>query len=490
MPSKQQNTGSELQNQVLAQTLEELRWPQSRLVSEITAYMGPGYIRRSTVSEWVRKGRVPRDPLPTVVAHVLSDAAGKKITVADLWGEAGKESSLWMPADRCLNMSRNYQSVLGVAEDWSVHTTKAMDADCRNFMAVSGANLTIPAWDFVKNLPSGALVELPESVGKNGSMKVTSSMVDVLESTIKEIEILDDHEGGDSNNLRFLHNVFSVIADYVKSNNFTDDRTRQRLLTAWAQLCRIGGFMAFDAGCHGYAQRLFHTGLQVTQNTGDRQLGAHILVHLSQQAVYRGFPNDAIRLAEAGMQAAKGTSLAVRALITWEYARAQAAMGNVYACRDAMENARSLVESPNMLATRPSYLYLLNANMMETNNGHSLLTLAQKSPSNARRLVAEAEKLLAPHMASGFRSEFSRQVLLRGSWLARGYLWCGELEQAVKTGATLLDLIPSVRSHQAITVLRRLGSEIAQCRGAQRVPYVAEFSENLQRSLAAAAVYS
>ncbi|MGI8647598.1 MAG: hypothetical protein ACR2JX_05135 [Mycobacteriales bacterium] len=385
-------------------------------------------------------------------------------------------------------MSPDYQSVLALAEDWNIHTGKARNADCRKFMAVSRAKLTIPAWSFVKNLATEIPVELPVSTSLNGSMKVTSSMVSVLESTIKEIEILDDHEGGDSNNLRFLHSVFIVIAGYIKSNNFTDDRTRQRLLTAWAQLCRIGGFMAFDAGCHGYAQRLFHTGLQVAQNTGDRQLGAHILVHLSQQAVYRGYPKDAIQLAEAGMQAAKGTSLAVRALITWEYARAQAAMGNVYACHDAIEKARSFVGDPSMLGTRPPYLYWVNSEMMETNNGHSLLTLAQKSPSNTQRLVDEAEKLLTPHMTSGFRREFSRQVLLRGSWLARGYLWCGELEQAVKTGATLLDLIPSVRSHQAITVLRRLGSEIAQCRGAQRVPYVAEFSENLQRSLAAAAV--
>ncbi len=486
---KRKDARTECRNQVLTTVLEELGWPQSRLVAEVCGYMGSGYISRSTVSEWVSQGRVPRDPLPTVVAHVLSDAAGKTITVTDLWQDAGKESSLWMSADHGLKTSCDYQGVLNLADDWIVNAEKEMNSDRRHFMALSGATLTLPASSFLEHPSLGIPSISPKEVGISGSIKVTPSMVDVLESTIKKIEILDDHEGGDGNNLRFVHGIFSTIAGYVKADNFVDDRTRQRVLTAWAQICRIGGFMAFDAGRHGYAQRLFRTGLQVTHNTGDRQLGSHILVHLSQQAVYRGYPKDAIQLAEAGMETAKGTSLAVRALITWEYARAQAAMGNVYGCHDAMERARSFVDSSRMLATRPSYLYWLNAEMMETNNGHSLLTLAQASSRNTRRLVGEAEKLLTPYMASTshFRREFSRQILLRGAWLARGYLWCGELEQAVKTGKALLDLVPSVRSHQAISVLRRFSSELTQYRSARHTPYVAEFSENLQRSLATAA---
>jgi hypothetical protein len=365
-----------------------------------------------------------------------------------------------------------------------------MNSDRRHFMALSGAALTTPVSSFLGNPSSEFPTELPKKPNISGSIKVTPAIAHVLESTIKEVEILDDREGGDENNLRFVHAIFTTIAGHVKSGNFTDDYTRRRLLTAWAQLCRIGGFMAFDAGRHGYAQRLFRTGLQVSQSIGDRQIGAHILVHLSQQAVCRGYAKDAIQLAEAGMETAKDTSLAVRTLITWGYARAQAAMGNDRACHDAMETARNLIYHPNMLATRPSHLYWLNPQMMETNNSQSLLTLAQTSPRNTRRLVTEAENLLTPHMGSNrdFSSEFSRIALFRGSWLARGYLWCGELEQTVNTGAALLDLIPVVRSHQNLAILRQLSSELTQHRSAQRTPYVAEFSENLNHVLAARAV--
>jgi hypothetical protein len=387
--------------------------------------------------------------------------------------------------------SWSYRGVLSLADDWIVNADKSMNSDRRHFMALSGAALTTPAWSFMENLKSHGNVLSSAKFGDVKSIKITPLMVNVLESTIKEIEVLDDAEGGDGNNLRFVHNVFSTIAGYVKSDNFTDDHTRKRTFTAWAQLCRIGGFMAFDAGCHGYAQRIFRTGLQLSHNIGDRQTGAHILVHLSQQAVYRGHAKDAIQLAHAGMETAKGTSLAVQALITWEYARAQAAMGNSHACHEAMDKARHLLDSPKAISTRPSYLYWLNPEMMETNNGHSLLTLAQASSKNTHRLVDEAEKLLTPSMSStsDFRREFSRQVLLRGSWLTRGYLWCGELERAVKTGTALLDLIPSVRSHQAITVLRQLNSELAQYPGIRRNPNITEFSENLSRCLAAPAVH-
>ena len=490
MVGMRQDARAERKNQVLARLLGELGWSQGRLVAEVNAYMGRGYIGRSTVSEWVTQDRVPRDPLPVVVAHVLSTAVDRNIAVTDLWQDIDRKSSLWMSADHGMDTSLDYRGVLSLANDWIVNADKSMNSDRRHFMALSGVALTTPAWSFMENLKSHGNVLSSAKFGDVKSIKITPLMVNVLESTIKEIEVLDDSEGGDGNNLRFVHNVFSTMAGYVKSDNFTDDRTRKRLLTAWAQLCRIGGYIAFDAGRHGYAQRIFRTGLQVSQTVGDRQIGAHILGHLSQQAVYRGNAKDAVQLAEASVRTAKGTSLAIRTIANWEYARAQAAIGDAYACHEAMETARNLINSPTALTTRPSYLYWLNPEMMETNNSHSLLTLAQTSPRNAHRLVAEAENLLTPHMESNrdFRRDFSRVVLLRCSWLARGYLWCGELEQAVKAGKTLLELVPSVRSKQAITVLRRFGTELTQYRSAQRTPYVGEFSENLNRALAATAV--
>lgn len=485
-----ENLSNECKNQVLAEVLAELGWSQGRLVSAVTEYLGPGYIGRSTVSEWVRQGRVPRDPLPTVVAHVLSDAAGRKIGVTDLWQHAGKASSPWTSADHGLDMSWDYQSVLGVADDWITNAGRTMDYDRRRFMALSGATLTLPAWSFVENMPHEPSTEFLSSVGARDSMKVTPSIVNILESTTKELEILEEREGGNDNTLRFAHSTFNKVADYVKSGNFSDKHTQQRLLTVWAQLCRIAGFIALDAGKHGLAQRYYFTGLQVTSTNGDSELGAHILSNLSYQATQRGRGN-AVQLAEAAMAAAdQCPSLAIQAFTASRYALAQASMGNDYACRTAMDKARNLLESPDMPTTRPRYLSWFDTTMLDTHSGHSLLVLAQSTSRDARYLIDAAQNLLSPHMVgtSDFRGEFSRDVLFWGSWLARGYVRCGELEQAVHTGATLLDIIPSVHSQRTTTLLRHLNSELSRYRGALKNPRIAKFSKNLNRSLETAAV--
>ena len=49
--------------------LGELTWSPSLLAEAVNGVLGPGYVARGTVSEWLHQDRVPRDPLPTVVAH-------------------------------------------------------------------------------------------------------------------------------------------------------------------------------------------------------------------------------------------------------------------------------------------------------------------------------------------------------------------------------------------------------------------------------------
>jgi hypothetical protein len=58
-------------NAVLGMLLAELGWSPSRLAKAVNGVLGPGYVARSTVSEWLHQDRVPRHPLPTVVAHLI-----------------------------------------------------------------------------------------------------------------------------------------------------------------------------------------------------------------------------------------------------------------------------------------------------------------------------------------------------------------------------------------------------------------------------------
>ncbi|MGH9643162.1 MAG: hypothetical protein ACRD3Q_12145, partial [Terriglobales bacterium] len=51
------------------------------MAREINREIGQAYVARSTASEWLTISRIPRQPLPTVIANVLSQACRRKIAV-------------------------------------------------------------------------------------------------------------------------------------------------------------------------------------------------------------------------------------------------------------------------------------------------------------------------------------------------------------------------------------------------------------------------
>lgn len=477
-------------NQMLSTVLEDAGWSCARVAGEVNRCMGSDYIGRSTVSEWVNKGRVPREPLPTVVAHVLSEAAGRKISVTELWGRPGAESSLWVSVDEGYPMPKGFGVIIGIAQDWITYTGESMDVDRRELLAVSGTTLTGVAWKYAQEpLPSGPWALQKNAYASNG-VRITPGIVTMLETQVEGLKKLDNHEGGNRDTLRIAHRYFHTMAEYVKTGAAVDAPTQQRLLRLWVTLCAFAGSMALDAQLYGLAQRYWFTGLHVTHATGDAQFGAGILGYLCFQAAHRGHGHDAAQLGEAAMKMAeKGDNAAVQALVTSRYAEAQAALGNESACRTAIDEARNLLATPGALASKPPYMSWFDTRMLASQNGRSLLTLAQRNPRASHALIEHADTLLTPHVSRGseFAQDFQRDALFWGAWHARSYVWRNELEHAAATGTTLIDLSRSVRSQRCTAVLRQLHTELTQRRGALHNPRVAEFSRKLTAAITTAA---
>jgi hypothetical protein len=479
MTSKQK-TGSVSANVVLSGLLSDLGWSINRAAREINAYMGPGYIARSSVGEWINNGRVPREPLPTVVAYLLSNALGRQVTVADLWGPGVKKSTSWVPADHGQHYMRGgYPGVLGAAYNWITNVGKSMDTDRRKFMAVSGAALTAFALTCF-DTPAAGAANVKATTSAPDAVRITPGILDALETTISGLRKLDDVEGGNPNSLRLAHHHFRTVAGYVRSGNVADSHTRHRLLEVWAQLAWLSGWMAFDAGEHGLAQRYLRTGLQITHVTENRELSVELLGCLVHQAIFREQPRDASELAHAAIEMSKNTSPAVQALATCWHANAQAANGNSYACYAAIDNARSKLNTSGALENRPEWLYWFHPDTLQSRLGWSLLNLAQTqaNPSTARRVLEQAETIVAPYVVSA--TAFPRTALYHGAWLARSYVWRDELEQAVATGAVCLELLQKVHSPRCNNVLHKFTNELKQHRGARSNRRVTELTAALQ----------
>lgn len=372
----------------------------------VNGALGPSYVPRSTVSEWLKQDRLPREPLPTVVAHLISDALDREVPVAQLWSGRAQPAEFWVPADHGLRLPWTAAGTVEILDDWLRHTGGSIGMDRRIFLAVSGSSLTAPAWGYVDHLGirGDSFAALAD---ERRSITVTSAMVNAVAAGTAGIRNLGDGEGGNDDNLRFLHHHLLWVTKLLRQGRFTSSAVADRLLTEWAQLAQLGAWMAHEAGQHGLSQRYFTSGLHAAHTAGDRTVGTYLLAFASQRRVIQGrlddgvdlgrAARDAVELANAAYEGAKSTPPAVRALAVSTLANAQAAVGNAHGFHTAADEARTLLDTPGALDTRPTYLTWFGPSALESQLAQGALTLAEVSSRDSRRLREGADTTLGRH---------------------------------------------------------------------------------------------
>ncbi|MEW1721631.1 hypothetical protein [Streptomyces sp. NPDC093109] len=451
------------QNAQLAKYLEHLKWSPARLARAVNAVLGPGYVARTTVADWITKGRIPRDPLPTVTAHVLAEALGRPVPLHHLWGPGlRRPSAAWVRADDGLPPPTAPGATVETATQWVLQD--GGDMDRRTFLAISGATFTGPAF----NGTAAHADTTPNTSAHHTSahdLVVTPAITDAVSATVDAVRRLDDSEGGDRSTLRYAHRQFTGVADYVRANHYTDPATRNRTINLWAQLAQTIGWMAMDAGLHGLAQRYFLTGLTAAHESRDPALVSHIHGCLTYQAITLGRLRDAIDLANAAIATARNAPPAVRALAAARHAHAHAALGDIHGLRQSTDEARRHLDHPDALASRPPWLYWLTDLKVVT--GQSLIVAAfagNAADSHRTALLTEADPLITGWLGTHAERTEDRDALLHGTWLARSYLRRDDVEQALITATSLLQYAATVRSAQVRGILHDLETDLARRR--------------------------
>ncbi|MGH3694042.1 MAG: hypothetical protein ACRDRX_08670 [Pseudonocardiaceae bacterium] len=455
-------------NAVLGALLGELGWSLSQLAEVINDSLGPGSVGRSTVSDWVHHDRVPRDPLPTVVAHLLSDALDREVPVAQVWSGRAQPAEFWVPADAELRLPWTTMGTVEVLDDWLRHTGGTIGMDRRIFLAVSGATLTGPAWDYVDRLATRG-ASFATLASERCSITVTSAMVDTVAATTASIRRLGDVEGGNADNLRFVHHHLTWVAKLLRQARFTSAAVADRLLAEWAQLAQVAAWMANDARQYGLCQRYFISGLRAAHTAGDRSIGTLLLAEMGQARVHQGrlgdgvdlgrAARDAVELANAAYEAARATPVAMRALAASRFAMAQAAVGNARGFHATAEEARALLDTPGALDTRPPYLGWFGPASLEGFVAQGTLTLAAATSRDSRALVGSAEQVLGRRVTDPGTTP--RIAVFHAVRLARAHLATGDLDRAVPTAQLALRRLATVRSQRCSLVLRRLEEDLA-----------------------------
>jgi DNA-binding XRE family transcriptional regulator len=191
---------------------------------------------------------------------------------------------------------------------------------------------------------------------------VGRSDVDALWEMCTAFADADHRLGGGYARSTLLHYINEVVLPLLQGS-YTDAIGRE-LMAATARLCDLCGFMNFDEGSQGLAQRYFIQALRLAQASGNRALGAHILADMSMQAHHLGDPAQALDLASAGYRTARGCgSLSTAARCAALEGRAHALRGDQRACAQACAVAeRALVRA--VPAEEPAWIRFFTADQM------------------------------------------------------------------------------------------------------------------------------
>ncbi|MFF5265018.1 hypothetical protein ACFY4C_39550 [Actinomadura viridis] len=147
--------------------------------------------------------------------------------------------------------------------------------DRRSFLALFGASITSPAHEWLIAHP---ITRLASTAGTT----VPADVVDRLDDMTASLRRMDDKVGG-GQLLHLVREHLRYVTTLLRTGRYNDSVGRRLHATA-AELLRLAGFVSFDSGHHGLAQRYWGAGLRTAHAAGDRALGANIVGFMSCQA--------------------------------------------------------------------------------------------------------------------------------------------------------------------------------------------------------------
>src|SRR3989440_355721 len=312
-----------LPNDRLAALLAEAGWSNAGLARRVNDQCRSRGASRSytptSVANWM-SGMVPAAPVPEILTHLFSEHLGRLITHADLAYAEDLSVDLglaWEPTIRA--------TVGTVAKLWRV------DMERRAVLLASawlGSAFATPTREWLIDWAM-------DETSHTGGRRIGTAEIDVVWSMCHTFADADHRLGGGYARTALIHYFNDVVLPML-DGTYTEDVGRL-LLAAIGRLCDLAGFMAFDSGAQGLAQRYYIQALRLAQASRDRALGAHILADMAMQAHYVGHPTEAVSLARAGQRAAleSGSYSSVARCSALE-ARAHALSGDGASCARAM----------------------------------------------------------------------------------------------------------------------------------------------------------
>ncbi|MGN2636515.1 hypothetical protein ACTD5D_10040 [Nocardia takedensis] len=455
--------GEKRANDELRRLLYEIGWSPYELARRVNRVVSPERrVHAKTPFAWRDRGTVPRDPLPAVVAGILTEARGQTVTADQLWPGTGTRGAVWLAASTGI-----------CAGTWPVDETIALldessvSADARTYFAVSGPELISVAASWAST--EQPVISLPRLNAP--SVHLTLEFVEHLEQNLAQLRRLDDGCGGELV-LRTITHQLRLAIDLLTEAGYRD-AIGQRLLSVAGQMAQLAGWLAFDLGRHGFAQRMYLLGLRAAAGSGDRQLGGLILSCIAFQQTWRERPHDAVAIMNSVSQGLRHTATPrVTALVAMREARAFATAGMHRETSIALDRAWTALARGSR-EDDPSWTYWMDETVLISEAGRCHLHLGD---------TVAAELQLSQGLAQ-LGDSASRDRVLYGLSLAlthaRASAGRHDIELACHEVTRVLPLLPMVGSARCRNLIAALQVEL---RAHRRLPSVRDLLDTVEGS--------
>ncbi|WP_236241955.1 transcriptional regulator [Streptomyces sp. CC228A] len=403
---------------------------------------------------WI-KGETPRPPIPAILADVFSEHFGFRVTTYDLGLGDGSST------DAALVYNPSYTATVDVVADLG-----RADVDRRKLLAaapwaaVAGVG---PSRDWLMN----TLDQQPEP-----GPRVRLEDVTAVKNMFSTFQRMDIFQGGGSGRLVLAQYMTEHVYPLLRRSNTED--VRRALCEAAAEQTYLLGWMAYDNGEHGTAQRYLIQSLRLAEESKNVALGAHVLAGMADQATLLGNPGEGRRLAQAGRHGlSRADSPACLADLWCLEARALALLKDKKAAAHAVAQSEKAFEAvkPEREQTwaefiDPAYLHGEHANTFRD------LEDAKAAQEHARVSIDHARK-----------QKRARRGAMSHAALAVSHLQNKDLEAAHAAGVRTLTLSRQVKSSRCVEAVQDLQRRM-QPFGRNRL--VADFNERARELTTAA----
>jgi ABC-type lipoprotein export system ATPase subunit len=280
----------------------------ARRVVDLAGIRGVANIRcdHTSVLRWLA-GEQPRAPVPELVAVVLGDALGRPVPETEL-GMTPSD----LPADLGLHLPTVWTESVAISTAlWRA------DVQRRRFLvnaAFASAALPASALRWLTSPPADA-------PAADGSRRVGRADIDAIRELTLSYRDIDNRLGEGNLRVAVVSYLDNCVSGLLTNGSYREETGRQ-LAAACGELSQLAGWVAYDSGEHGLAQRYLTQALGYARHASDSALAAEILAAQAHQAIYLSQPDEAIDLSRAAQTAASrnGSATLLTSQLAWRNA--------------------------------------------------------------------------------------------------------------------------------------------------------------------------